>query len=208
LTTYWSESTNHRDDYSRPALRHGSLNSRFPSSLISTFLGSSQTLVDLTSRRRGSGDGQVNREGVVPEQYRNWGGLAAETCSISRSREMCKFAGACTCTEVCKEETISAAGFCRPPDQEVCRKTAACAPKVTSLGTTPGRPWEFQTQRSALKVFRGAKKYYCTGLYYTRYRRCVSRVIINFTSRWCSKMKFRLMTWRGLELHTTYYPGS
>ena len=28
----------HRDDYSRPALRHGSLNSRFPSSLISTFL--------------------------------------------------------------------------------------------------------------------------------------------------------------------------
>jgi len=39
LTTYWSESTYHRDDYSRSALRHGGLNSRFPSSLISTFLG-------------------------------------------------------------------------------------------------------------------------------------------------------------------------
>ena len=33
----WSESSNRRDDFSRPALRHGSLNSRFPDSLTSTF---------------------------------------------------------------------------------------------------------------------------------------------------------------------------
>ena len=32
---------NHRDDFSRPALRHGSLNSHFPGSLLSTFLAPS-----------------------------------------------------------------------------------------------------------------------------------------------------------------------
>ena len=36
LKTYWSESTYHRADFSRLALRHGSLNSHFPDSLART----------------------------------------------------------------------------------------------------------------------------------------------------------------------------
>ena len=38
LTAFWTDPLNHRNDFSRPALRHGSLNSLFPGSLISTFL--------------------------------------------------------------------------------------------------------------------------------------------------------------------------
>jgi hypothetical protein len=64
--------------------------------------------------------------------------------------------------------------------------------------SAPGQKSEFHTQRFVLKVFRGTKKYYTATLYYTMYPllACFPGRI-NFTCRWCSKMKFPLLTWRG-----------